>query len=403
MWLKSKIYFWQGVNYQGEIYSGYLVTDSKVKVKSYLEKNKYIAREIVRKFAFKTLLFGGYIGAKDLSILTQQITSILNSGLSLAYAIRLAASYQSNSIFKYLLYSILNDVESGTNFSTSLRKFPEIFNVFYCNMVEIAENSGNPNLVFAKLSNYLCQTEQFKNKFYKTLFYPLLLLILTVIVILFIVILIIPQFSVLYNNLGGDLPLATKLLLNTTSYINNNFFKILIFKTILIISAVYMYKSCAWCVNLFDLILLKTPLIGGFYNKLILAKCVNILYVTYSSGESLPSCLKYAKLISRNHIYTAFVDNLIIKVNHGESFKEAISNSIFFPKTVINILGLGDETSNLNEMLKYLANFYDVDVQRTFDIISALSEPLIMVILGLIIGFLVYTIYYPIINIGTLV
>ncbi len=403
MWLKSNIYFWRGINYLGDIYSGYIVADSRIKAMEVLASSKVITKYIARKITFKTFLLGNYIAAKDLLAFTQQTSVTLVSGLSLAHAIKLAVNYQSNNIFKYLLNNIISDVESGMQFSASIRKYPDIFNAFYCNMVEIAEKSGEANLVFVKLTNYLQQIEQLKQRLQKILLYPALLLGLTLVVLASIVLFVIPQFSTLYVNLGGDLPRPTQFILSLTNFINNNLLLLLISALTFVVSNIFIYKHSPRVVRLIDKILLFTPLFGKFLHKIILAKCINILYVTYTSGTPLPGCLQYAKLISKNHLYINFIDNLSIKISSGESFKVALKHTGFFPISVINILGLGDESSNLEEMLKYLANFYDIDIQRTFDTLSALSEPLIMVFLGLIIGFLVFTIYYPIINIGTLV
>lgn len=403
MWLRSKIYFWRGIDYRGEVYSGYILANSKVKVKEILAKSNCIAKSIVQRITFKTFFFGNYISVKELFGFTQQTTVTLLSGLSLAHSIKLAANYQSNNTFKYLLNNIINDIETGARFSVSIRKYPEIFDSFYCNMVEIAESSGSPNLVFTKLTKYLQQIEQFKQKSYKILLYPALLLSLTLIILICIILLVIPQFSVLYNNLGGDLPFATRLVISLSGFVNDNFLMI-IFGQLFIVSIIcFLYKRSIGFVKIIDRMLLSVPLFGKFFHKLILAKCINILYVTYTSGTPLIECLQYSKLISKNYLYVKFIESIIDNITNGESFKLALLSTNFFPSSVINILGLGDESSNLEEMLNYLVSYYDADIQRTFDTISALSEPIIMVILGLIIGFLVFTIYYPIINIGALV
>jgi len=403
VWFRSNVYFWQGISYLGDMYSGYIVADSKASVIRILAESKVILKSIKCKRTFKTLVLGNYIGARDLLSFTQQTSVTLVSGLTLLNAIKLAASYQNNSILKYLLANIISDLESGISLSVSISKYPKIFNTFYCNMVKIAESSGNPNLVFTKLTNHLQQIEHFKQKIYKILLYPALLILLTLLVLMWIVLLVIPQFTALYNNLGGSLPVATKLIVNLANFINNNFLALFFSQLITISLCVVIYKYSSICVKMVDKILLSVPIFGSFFHKLILAKSINILYVTYTAGASLPECLHHAKLVSKNHIYINFINDLITRISNGESFKLAISRSNFFPTAVINILGLGDESSNLAEMLKYLASFYDRDIQRTFDIISSLSEPLIMIFLGLVIGFLVFTIYYPIINIGGLV
>jgi type IV pilus assembly protein PilC len=385
------------------MYSGYIVADSKASVIRILAESKVILKSITCKRTFKTLVLGNYIRAQDLLSFTQQTSATLVSGLTLLNAIKLAASYQNNSILKYLLANIISDLESGISLSVSISKYPKIFNTFYCNMVKIAESSGNPNLVFTKLTNYLQQIEHFKQKIYKILLYPALLILLTLLVLMWIVLLVIPQFTSLYNNLGGSLPVATKLIVNLSNFINNNFLVLFFSQLITISLCVVIYKYSSIFVKMVDKILLSVPIFGSFFHKLILAKSINILYVTYTAGASLPECLHHAKLVSKNHIYINFINDLITRISNGESFKLALSRGNFFPTAVINILGLGDESSNLAEMLKYLASFYDRDIQRTFDIISSLSEPLIMIFLGLIIGFLVFTIYYPIINIGGLV
>lgn len=403
MWLRSNIYFWQGITYLGENYSGYVIAESKTKVKYILAENKVIVKSITCKNNFKFLFFGNYVGIRDLLAFTKQTAATLVSGLTLVHSIKLATSYQSNFTLKCLLLNVISDLESGMKLSASLAKYPDIFSVFYCNMVKIAENCGDPNVIFVKLTNYLQQKEYFKQKIQKILLYPVLLILLTIIVLMWIVLLIIPQFSTLYANLGGNLPFLTKLVVNVANFIYNNLQLLFLSQIIFIGIIVFCYKYFSGFVKLVDKALLSLPVLGSFLHKLILVKCINILYVTYSSGASLPESLQHAKLISRNHVYTNFIDNLLSQISHGESFKLALINSKFLPEAVINILGLGDESSNLEEMLQYLASFYDSDVQHTFDIISALSEPIIMVFLGLVIGFLVFTIYYPIINIGVLV
>lgn len=403
MWLKSNIYFWQGITYLGEIYSGYLVASSKEIVLNILSDNKIIVKSINCKKNLKTIFLGNYISARDLLVFTQQTSASLVSGITLLHAIKLAASYQTNIIFKYLLNNVITDLETGLSLSASISKYPDIFNAFYCNMVKIAENSGSPNLIFIKLASYLQQIEHFKQKTLKILLYPALLILLTMLVLMWIVLLVIPQFTTLYSNLGGELPVATRCVVTFANFLNNNFLFIFICQLIVISCCIFIYKNSVRCVKMTDKVLLSAPIFGKFFHKLILAKCINILYVTYTAGASLPESLNHAKLVSKNHIYINFINNLIISISNGESFKSSLNNSKFFPAVVINILGLGDESSNLEEMLKYLTTFYETDIQRTFDIISSLSEPIIMMFLGLVIGFLVFTIYYPIINIGELV
>ncbi len=403
MWLRYNIYFWQGINYLGEKSSGHIIAYRKSNVKEILENNKVIVKSISKKNRFKTFFLGNYISSKNLTSFTQQTAATLAAGMSFIQAIKLAASYQSNYIFKQLLYTIINEVESGIQFSVGIRKYPSVFNSFYCNMIEIAENSGAPNLVFTKLANYMQQAEQFRQKLQKILLYPILLIFLTLIVLISVILLIIPQFTALYTSFGANLPFITKLIISMTDFIQYNWLSCFFLFIVSICLGLFLYNNSQQCMKFIDKLALLIPFFGKLFHKLILAKCINILYATYTSGTPLLECLQHAKLVAKNHVYLDFVNSLIVRIAAGESFKVALNNSNFFPKTVINILSLGDESSNLEEMLSYLTNFYDKDIQNSFITLHSLLEPLIMAFLGLIIGFLVFAIYYPIINVGAFV
>lgn len=400
---RFNIYFWEGINYLGEKYSGYLLARSKSKLKTILVKNEIIIKKIVRQNTILGLFIGNRVSKQDLAVFSRQISVTLNSGLSIGNALKLVVTYQNNKIFQCMLHMIIADLDAGKKLSSSLRNFPEIFNKFYCGMVEIAELNSSAPEIFIKLASYLHKIESFKKKLQKILLYPLLLLLMTVMVLCAIITLVVPQFKMLYSGLGASLPYATKILVSISSFLSNNWLAILCSIFIITGFLYILYNNSQKFLKIADKLVLDIPFWGKFIYKIIIAKWLNILYTTYTSGTPLLNCLGHSKLISKNYAYHAFINTLIVRIANGESFQSALNKTNFLPNSVINILSLGDEASNLDGMLTYLINFYDAEIEHEFEMASAFMEPCIMIFLGLMVGVLVFAIYYPIIKIGALV
>ena len=222
-------------------------------------------------------------------------------------------------------------------------------------------------------------------------------------VIVCILLLVVPQFQSLYASLDSELPWTTNLVINAASLMQSYALSIGVLIFIITVGLLKLYSVSISFVNFIDKLILELPIIGRVMHKIILGRFINTLYIAYASGISLLASLNHAKLVVNNNTYMGFVDDLITKVTSGESLRSSLAATDFFPKHLVSTLSVGDAAANLEEMLKYLSNYYDSDIENMLSSFSNILEPLIMIILGAVVGFLVLAIYYPIIKLGAIV
>ena len=400
MYVKYKLYVWHGINIDGVKCNGQIMAQSKSDVRNILRNREIVLRKISQDISVFAFLNVQYINNKDLVKFTQQVAVILDSGFSFLQALQFASQYLSNSNFRRLMRLIIIDVESGMSFAKSIQMHKSIFSPLYRSLIEVGENGGNLVKIFLRLTDYLKQIEEFKNNIYKILFYPALLIIFAMLIIVCILLVVMPQLQTLYSSFGSELPWASKFLLKTADVVKNYALYLLVLFLSFFVFCKWLYSVSNKVAIFYDKFILKIPLIGAIIRKIILAKFINILYISYVSGLSLIESLKHAKLAANNSCYTECIEKIIVKVSVGFSLQKSLDDTAFFPEHLINILKVGDEISSLEEILRYLSTFYDKEVDSLLVKISKALEPIVMLFLGGLIGFLVFAIYYPIINLG---
>lgn len=403
MYVRYNLYIWDGINLDGFECHGQIMARNKATAKEILRTRKIVTRKISKHFSMRDILNWQPIKNKDLTSFTQQVAVVLESGFSFIQALKFANHYHNNYSYQCLLNLIISDVEAGMSFAKSIQNHKQVFNHLYCSLVEVGENSGSLTKIFARLAEYLQQTEDFKNRIRKLLFYPSLLIVLAIGVVTCILLVVMPQFQSLYLNFGSDLPLSSKILISFADYIRKNGFSVFCLSIVILIILKWLRATFNKISTFIDKAVFKIPFIGVIIRKIILARFINTLYLAYNSGISLIESLNHAKLVADNSCYRGFVDKVIIKVSAGFSLQKALDNNSFFPKHLVNVLSIGDDISNLEEMLKYLSTFYDKEIVNMLGKISNILEPLIMLFLGCVVGFLVLAIYYPIINLGAII
>ena len=403
VFVRYRIYSWHGTNRLGENCQGEILATNRQKVREILRAKEVIVRGINLSWQQIILSKSSLITRKDLLFFTQQMTAILQAGFTFLQALRLASHYQQNKLMQRLMQELDLEVEAGASFSALIGRHPEVFNNLYRNLIAVGESSDSLQVVFARLSDYLLQQQLFKQRLQKVLFYPTILILISIAVVICILLFVVPQFQSLYASLDSDLPWSTNIVISFARWMQSYAMAILSIASIAIIGLSKAYTLSVSFVKLIDKLIFKLPIIGGVIHKFILGRFVNTLYIAYSSGISLLASLNHAKLVVNNTIYTRFIDDLISRVTAGESLRSGLLATGFFPKHLINILSVGDAAANLEEMLKYLACYYDRDIENMLNRFNNILEPFIMLILGAVVGFLVLAIYYPIIKLGAIV
>ncbi|MDF1757979.1 MAG: type II secretion system F family protein [Legionellaceae bacterium] len=397
------IYTFSGINRLGESTTGKLFASSLYDARDILRRRDIIVTSLSKKNNWNYIRNNRAISPRDINIFTRQIATTLNVGIPFKQALDLICNNQSSSSLRWLMQSIQQDIESGLLLSESISKHPKLFNPFYCNLVAVGEGSGTLKIMLNRISEYLNNKEKTKKKIKKIITYPIILLIMAIMVSVCVLIFIIPQFETLFRTVNAELPLITTLLLYISKYTQNNLgYGVLVVTSISLIFRI-LYDFSYQFTIIVDTFLLKVPIVGNIIQKIILSRFTNALAVTYSSGMTMIESLKLVECLVGNKAYVKAVKILITKISEGEQLQFAMRTTRMFPDFVINMLSVGEESGSLDDMLRYVADYYDKAVENDIYKYSNLLEPTIMVILGIIIGGLVFAMYFPILKLGSVV
>jgi type IV pilus assembly protein PilC len=397
------LFCWEGVDRLGHVSNGQIyacnIIDARVKLR---EKN-LVVRSIIKQRNSIFNLHRRAIKSQEIMVFARQLATTTASRIPFIQALELISSNQNNVLLKQLLISIHQDIESGLLFSESLKKHPKFFCALFCNLVAVGESSGTLNQMLLKIAIYLENKERLKQKIKKSLIYPLTLIGMAGLVTVSLFIFIIPQFESLFSNFGAELPKSTAFIISLSQYIQKyghySIFLIvscsLVFRT--------LYRHCESIKAYIDKVLLLMPISGSILQKIIVVRFTSTISITYAAGLPLIDALKLVLSIVGNRVYFDGVNNIITKVMQGETLQLAMHETHLFPDFVINMISLGEESGRVEDMLRYVSDYYEKSIEQTIDTLSNLLEPFIMTVLGIIIGCLVFAMYFPILKLGSVV
>ena len=353
---------------------------------------------------FKTELdfsFLNRVTLKDILVFTRQLYAMVHAGIPIVTALKVIKDQITNKRFKQITEDLASHIEEGGRFSTALSKYRNTFGNFYISMIKAAEESGTLEETLKRLSDYLEKIEKLRGKIKSALFYPVFVLVITTIIIGGILVFVVPTFKTLYEDLGGELPALTQSIINTSNFLRNYIDWIVLGFVVTVVMLVQLRKI-KQVRYVMDSFLLHLPIFGELILKSNIASFSRTLSSMIGSGLNILDALSIAGETANNEVLRKAIDGVREQVEKGISISVALSRYKVLPQMLINMVAIGEEAGTLDEMLTKVADFYEEEVDRTVDALTSLIEPMMMVFIGGIIGFIIIAMYLPIFKMGEL-
>ncbi|MDR1529721.1 MAG: type II secretion system F family protein [Burkholderiales bacterium] len=393
------LFVWKGVDKGGRSVRGEMRGASSSSVTAALRRQGVKVQKI-RKKSFSG---GRSIKSKDISFFTRQLATMMKAGVPLLQTFDIIGRGHENPRFSRLLFDIKGKIESGSSMAQAFRAHPLYFNDLYCNLVAAGEAAGILDNVLDRLATYQEKTIALKGKIKSALTYPIAVLVITAAVIGVIMYKVIPAFVKMFNDMNASLPLPTQFVVALSNLVVNHGLLFLISIIASVVGIVAIHKRSASFRMLVDRTLLRLPVFGPLIEKSTLARWTRTLSTMFSAGVPLVEALDSVGGSSGNGVYAEATKKIKIEVSTGASLTNAMTNSQLFPSMVLQMTQIGEESGALDEMLTKIADFYEREVDDAVESLSSLLQPMIIVILGVVIGGIVISIYLPIFQLGNVV
>lgn len=395
---KDALYVWSGKDKAGKIVQGELRAAGETMAGIILRRQGVIVSKIKKKQHRR----GPSITEKDIALFTRQLATMMKAGVPLLQSFDIVSKGHSNPSVSKLIQDVRGDVETGTSLNQAFRKFPLYFDALFCNLISAGEQAGILEQLLDRLATYKEKTIAIKGKIKSALFYPISILVVAFIVTAVIMIKVVPSFKEVFASFGADLPTPTLIVISISDFFVTYWY--LIFGSIFgsVYTFFYMWKRSTKVQRFMDTILLKAPVFGEIIRKATIARWANTLATMFSAGVPLVDSLDSVAGAAGNAVYFDATKKIQTDVSTGTSLTVAMQNSLVFPNMVIQMVSIGEESGALDQMLLKVAEFYEDEVNDAVGSLSSLMEPIIMVILGVVIGGLVIAMYLPIFKMGAI-
>ena len=331
----------------------------------------------------------------------QQLATLLDAGIPILQALDVIYQGCEKPVLKKLLLAIKNNIRQGNLLSKTLKKYPKIFDHLTCQLIAIGEQSGTLDTMLKRMIQYKKKTADLKNKVKKALLYPCTVVVTAVIVTSILLIFVIPQFESLFSGFGAQLPLLTRMVIQTAHFLKFHWWWILFCFMIPITLIKFLKQRNKKFAIFLDKHILHIPIFGQMIKKSIIARLMRTLATTFSIGVPLLEALQTLKGIANNLAFSQALVQVHDNIQHGQPLHKSLQKCHLFPIISIQMVAIGEETGKLDDMLETLADFYETQIDRMVNNLNQLLEPLIMGILGIFIGGLVIAMYLPIFKLGT--
>ncbi|WP_428825684.1 type II secretion system F family protein [Azonexus sp. IMCC34842] len=397
--VKESAFLWEGRNKDGKTVRGEIRAASESVVQTTLRRQG-ITNTKVKKVRFKS---GGKITDKDISLFTRQLATMMKSGVPLLQAFDIVGRGHSNPAVGKLLLDIKADVETGSSLSQAFRKFPLQFDALYCNLVAAGEQAGILDTLLDRLATYKEKIIAIKSKIKSALFYPIAIIVVAFVITAVIMIFVIPAFKEVFKSFGADLPAPTLIVMAISDFFVAYWWAIFG----LIGGGLYAFfeswKRSEKVQMAMDRLLLRMPVFGDIIRKSVIARWTRTLATMFAAGVPLVESLDSVGGAAGNHVYKVATKQIQSEVSTGTSLTISMQNVNLFPNMVTQMVAIGEESGALDSMLSKVADFFEAEVDDAVEAMSSLMEPIIMVVLGTLIGGMVVAMYLPIFKLGAVV
>ncbi|MBN1233036.1 MAG: type II secretion system F family protein [Candidatus Coatesbacteria bacterium] len=395
-----QVYIWKGINAAGKEITAEMEADSEEQVIAALRRRKLKIISVRKKPAELRLPFGrgGSVSVKDLAIFTRQFSTMINAGLPLDQCLNILSKQAEKESFQKAIAKINQEVEKGSTLAEALAKFKNIFNDLYINMVKAGEAGGILDQILHRLALFLEKSDQLRRKVFAAMMYPVVITFVAIGATSFMLLFIIPIFATMFAGFGAKLPLPTRIVVFMADVLRGYWWLILS-----IIAGVFLalraYKKTDQGEKVLDGLKLKAPVFGDIIKKIAVARFTRTLGTLLNSGVPIIEGLIVTSKTTGNRVIGDAILSARISISEGQTIAAPLEKTRVFPPMVIQMIEVGEQTGNLDEMLNKVADFYDDEVDTAVSGIMSILEPIIIVALGVLIGGMVIAMYLPLFDI----
>lgn len=394
-------FVWEGTDKRGKRIKGKMLAASVAAVKADLRKQGVLARNVRKELQlFKTQKKPN---SEDIALFARQLATMLQAGIPMVQCFDIIGNGHEKPSMQKLVLAIKADVEGGTSLHESLAKHPLYFDDLFVNLVEAGEHAGALETLLDKIAIYKEKTEALKKKIKKALFYPTAVLAVAVIVTVILLVFVIPQFESLFKDFGADLPAFTQMVINVSKFVQDKGWLVALIFGSAGYAFFYFKKRSRPMRHFLDRSILKAPVVGPILVKAAIARYARTLSTMFAAGVPLVEALTSVAGATGNIVYEEATLKIRDEVSTGQRLQRCMENTGLFPNMVIQMIAVGEESGSLDQMASKVADFFEADVDAAVDGMSSLLEPLIMSILGVLVGGLVIAMYLPIFKLGAVV
>lgn len=397
--VKESTFTWEGKNKDGKVVRGEIRAASVAVVQTTLRRQG-ISNPSVKKVGFK---MGGKVREKDIALFTRQLATMMKAGVPLLQSFEIVGRGHDNPAVGKLLLDIKSDVETGSSLSQAFRKFPLHFDNLYCNLVAAGEQAGILDTLLDRLATYKEKMIAIKGKIKSALTYPIAIIVVAFIITAVIMIFVIPAFKQVFTSFGADLPAPTLVVIAISDFFVSYWWAIFGGIGGGLYSFLQSWKRSEKVQFVMDRLLLKAPIFGPIIKKAVIARWTRTLATMFAAGVPLVEALDSVGGAAGNNVYKTGTRAIQSEVSTGTSLTVSMQNANLFPNIVTQMVAIGEESGSLDSMLSKVADFFEEEVDTAVDGLSALMEPIIMVVLGVLIGGMVVALYLPIFKMGSIV
>ncbi|MGZ8257054.1 MAG: type II secretion system F family protein [Gallionella sp.] len=396
--IKETSYLWEGKDKSGKIVKGQMRAPSQTVVSAALRRQGVLNVK-VKKMRASTQS----VTPKDIALFTRQLATMMKAGVPLLQSFDIVGKGHSNPSVAKLLFDIKSDVETGSSLQQAFRKYPLYFDDLYCNLVGAGEAAGILDSLLDRLATYKEKIEGIKSKIKGALFYPVSIIAVAFIITAVIMIFVIPAFKELFSSFGADLPGPTLVIMAISDFVVAWWWAIFSIIGGSLYSFFYVWKRSKIMQARMDRLMLKLPIFGGLIRKASIARWSRTLSTMFAAGVPLVEAFDSVAGAAGNAVYADATKAIQRQVTTGSSLTVAMQDTNVFPSMVLQMVAIGEESGALDGMLSKVADFYEAEVDDAVAALSSLMEPIIMVVLGVLIGGMVIAMYLPIFKMGQVV
>lgn len=400
---ESATFVWEGTDRQGRKTKGEITSSNPAIAKAELRKQGIVATRVKKKSNGLNFNIGGGVTPADISLFTRQMATMMRAGVPLVQSFEIVADGVDKPKLRTLINAIRTDVSGGNSFASAIRRHPAHFDDLFCNLVDAGEQSGSLETMLDRIATYKEKTEALKAKVKKAMTYPAAVMVVALIVSGILLIKVVPQFEQVFAGFGAELPAFTQMVIRFSEWTQEYWFLVVAGVAGAGFAFMQARRRSEALRNLIDRVSLHIPVMGNIIEKSAIARFARTLSTTFAAGVPLVDALNSVAGAAGNSVYRAAILKVRDDVSTGQQLNFSMRATGVFPNMVIQMVAIGEESGALDSMLDKSATHYETMVDDLVDNLTALMEPMIMSVLGVLIGGLIIAMYLPIFQLGAVV